>query len=85
MVLSGCFTMALWAVDDCETASAYGVDEHEDWDWKDIGGRLFLTPLALLLDLVTSPYQCCCDDDEPCEAEVEYWEHTGLGYRQRTR
>lgn len=65
VLLSGCFTTALWGAGDDE-AEAWSVAADGDDGWGDILARLALTPFALVLDCLTSPVQACLDgDDEP--------------------
>ncbi len=59
LLLQGCLTTALW---DCRVG---------DSPWVDLRARLILTPLTLLLDVLTAPIQCWAlghdpDESPPC-------------------
>ena len=64
--LQSCFTLGLWGFDytgdaDSDDESSFEFrDEPADlpWTWKAVGLRVLLTPIALALDVVTSPVQC---------------------------
>ena len=75
LVLSSCFTMAVWGFHpdtdtdpvshDTDTSFAY--DEETEWSWGLFFGRLGLTPFAVALDVLTCPVQAFLfgwDDDE---------------------
>lgn len=69
LALQSCFTLGLWGFD--YTPDADGADRDDSsnfefsdepgdppWTWKAVGLRVLLTPIALALDIVTSPVQC---------------------------
>ena len=59
LALQSCFTTALWN----DARERDGERCHERMS---IGGRLALTPLTLLLDLLTAPIQAWLEDDDDC-------------------
>ena len=62
---TSCFTMALWELEeegDCVAGAAD--DRDRDDPLEEFLGRLMLTPLAIVLDVLTSPLQCACSVDD---------------------
>jgi len=74
MAATSCFTTALWSLDKAERAS---IEEHvEEYDpegdqsWLfPLLGRTVLTPFAVVLDVLTAPYQCLVRDDDPVDTK----------------
>jgi hypothetical protein len=79
LACSSCFTMLLWGFepsDDVdpvtgEEVGCFEYDPDTKWSWGDLGGRVLLTPVTLLLDCVTAPVQCWMffdggEDDGSC-------------------
>ena len=93
--LASCFTAALWSIDEETKAAAEEADananantSHDEDDDEGIGGdwipghvfwRVPLTPFALVLDLVTCPYQFffCRDQDDDREPSFGYPQRSG--------
>lgn len=77
-MLSSCFTTAVWSLDRKQRTEirrhaldeAIEDDDERDDLWKlELLGRLLLTPFAVVLDVLTAPYQCLVRDDDPVDAE----------------
>lgn len=74
MLASSCFTTALWSIGRAEKAEIRSRVEEADpdadqaWALK-LFGRALLTPFAVVLDFVTSPYQLLVRDDDAVDDE----------------
>jgi uncharacterized protein YceK len=82
VLLSGCFTGALWGFTPEEECDAYGnqetsleYDHDTKWSWGLVAIRIVATPFTLLLDVLTSPVQACAfcqdvdKDEEDCNPD----------------
>ena len=64
LLLPGCFTSALWGTDLDDDSSTTDATYERKEDLS-IWTKILLTPFAILLDLLTSPFQeTFADDDE---------------------
>ncbi|MEO6593180.1 MAG: hypothetical protein ABIP94_00335 [Planctomycetota bacterium] len=82
LVLSSCFTMALWGFSPDtepnprtgEEESVFAYDEETKWSWKLFFVRVLVTPLSVGLDCLTCPVQAVIwgwnhDDEDESQGE----------------
>lgn len=70
LLLPGCFTSLLWGKDlDSTSLTSEATYEHKDRDDIPLWAKIVFTPLAVALDILTSPLQDLVsdeDDDDDC-------------------
>jgi len=83
LLLPGCFTSALWGR-DLDDTSLTSEKTYEHKEHVPLWVKVFCTPLALFLDLLTSPIQDCLSDEDD-EHDDNHCHHRERRHRNRCR